>query len=163
MATMYIEKRKVKSKLGFDTYYYLTVQEKKQKKRTYIPLRKVSAVMDLLEMRKPRKKRTEPDKAVNEPREKSFYPKSLKFILESAGYGVFGPKLRRGKKFLSKSAARVRFDLLDKESREMIGSPGNLLRINMEALSLLKRRNRYGMKTSYQKCMIAVMEKHIQK
>ena len=43
------------------------------------------------------------------------------------------------------------------ESKEIIGSPENLLRINTEALSLLKHRNRYAIKTNYEQCMSDVM------
>ena len=50
MATMYIERRREKRKLKPDSfYYYLTVQEKTRKKRKYIPLGKVSGLMDMLE------------------------------------------------------------------------------------------------------------------
>ena len=159
MASAYLERIDRRYRGRRHPYYFLTVRNNGRRKRKYIRFRDVLDVMDILEMQK-RKKRQgkEPDRRVSEPRDRSFFPRHLKIILNAAGYSVCGSALERGKNFLSKSAARVRFGLLDRESRERVGSPENLLRINTEALSLLKRRNRYGMKTSYEQCVSDVID-----
>ncbi len=59
---------------------------------------------------------------------------------------------------MSSSAANVRFGMLDRESQEIVGSAANLLRLNVEACSLLKYRNRWGIKTSYNDCMSEVSQ-----
>lgn len=156
MATMYIERQRKRRKWKLDAYYYyLTVQENGQKKRTYIPLRKVLAVMDMLEARKlTEKQRENRKKLVDEHEGKSFYPDPLKYIIQSAGYNIKGSRLRIcWKRFLTKAAASVRFTMLEPLCRNAVKSPENLLLLNRKAYSLMKRRNRYGIKTSYNECM----------
>lgn len=163
MATAYIEK--ISKKHRGRHSFYLTVKRGGRRKRKYIPLWRIPTVIKILEMRKQNKsKRGKTDRPVSEPREKSFFTRPMRLMLESAGYSVHGSTLKKGKNFLSKSAASVRFGMLDQESREAVGTPENLLRINAEAHSLLKHRNRYGIKTNYQKCMTDVMEEeHVEK
>ena len=160
MAPMLLERKRVKRKLNPDTfYYYLTKRENGRKKRTYVPLRSVLTVMDMLENRKLKEKQKgSSEKSFKESSEISFFPKPMRFMLESAGYSIHGSTLKRGRNFMSKRAAAVRFEMLDSESREIVGSPENLLRLNVEACSLLKYRNRWGIKTSYNDCMAEVSQ-----
>jgi hypothetical protein len=160
MATMRIERRSVKRKLAPPAfYYYLVTQDKGNRKRMYIRLRNVLGMMDMVERERRRTKMKESTaKAGSGPREKTFFQKTLRLVLESAGYSTYGSTLKRGKSYMSKQATGVRFAMLDRESQEMVGSPENLLKINGEANSLLKRRNRYGIKTNYNQCMQNVME-----
>ena len=156
MATMYIERQRKRRKCKLDAYYYyLTVQNGRQKKRTYIPLRKVLAVMAMLENRKLKEKYVKsPEKVVDRHGGESFYPVSLKHIIKSAGYNIQGSRLRIcWKRFLTKAAASIRFTMLEPLCRDEVESPENLLCLNRKAYSLMKRRNRYAVKTSYNDCM----------
>jgi hypothetical protein len=156
MATMYIERRREKRKLKPDSfYYYLTVQEKTRKKRKYIPLGKVSGLMNMLERNRIKGKKTgRMKKAVDGNEEKGFYPEYLKHLIASAGYSIQGSKIKTcWKRFFTLAAASVRFSMLEPECQDAVKSPENLLRLNREAHSLLKRRNRRGIKTSFQECM----------
>ena len=152
---MRLERKRVKRKLNPDTfYYYIINRENGRKKRTYVPIRKVIAVMDMLEERRLKQKQKKiPEKSFKEPVEKSFFPKRMRFILKSAGYSIRGSTLKRGRNFMSKAATSVRFSMLEPECQVAVKTPENLLRLNREAHSLLKRRNRRGIKTSYRECM----------
>ncbi|MEI6424209.1 MAG: hypothetical protein WCP55_18480, partial [Lentisphaerota bacterium] len=142
MAPMRLERKRVKRKLNPDTfYYYIISRENSRKKRTYVPLRKILDVMDMLEKRRLKERQKEsPEKSFKEPMEKSFFPKQMRFILKSAGYSIRGSTLKRGRNFMSKAAASVRFSMLEPECQDAMKSPENLLRLNRGAYSLLKRR-----------------------
>jgi hypothetical protein len=157
MATMCLERRRVKRKFAPDAYYYyLTTRQGSLKKRTYIPLCKVADVMDMLKARRLNgKRKTGPaGKDVDQPDDRRFYPESLRHIIASAGYNVQGSRIMIcWKRFLTKAAASVRFSLLEPEYQDAVGSPDNLLRLNTEAYSIMQRRNRNKIRTSYQDCM----------
>ncbi len=156
MASAYIERIERKYRGRRHPYYFLTVRKGKIRKRKYIPFREVLSVMEVLEMNRKKKHKLKQEKSFKEPMEKNFFPKPLRFLLKSAGYSVRGSELKRGRNFMSKSAANVRFEMLDRESQKFVRSPANLLRMNSEACSLLKYRNRWGIKTSYNDCMAEV-------
>ncbi len=154
MASAYVERIYRKYRGRRHPYYFLTLRDGKKRKRKYIPFLEVIAMMEFLEMEKRRKRQVKnTDKDVAESRDMSFFPKQMRFILKSAGYSIRGSTLKRGRNFMSKAAASVRFSMLEPECQNAVKSPENLLRLNREAYSLLKRRNRRGIKTSYQECM----------
>ena len=156
---MCIERRRVNRKLAPPSfYYYLVTRENGRRKRTYVPLINVLVVMEMLGRRKLKNKHKERSaKVPSAPLEKRFYPEPLRHIMQSAGYKLQGARMHISwERFLTKAAASVRFSMLEPEYRIAVGSSENLLRLNRKAYSLLKRRNRYEVKTSYLECMSEV-------
>ncbi len=166
MATVYIEKIGRGFRRCRQVSYYLTLKKGGKRKRRYLPKRKVPAMMALIESRKKKSRTVKSPELMNGIHmEKSFYPKPLRFMLENlAGYSVRGSKLKRGKSFMTMDAAAARFAMLDRELREVVGTPENLLEICRKANSLLKRRNRMGIRTTYDECMQNITEEnHVEK
>ena len=160
MATIHIERRRVKRKLAPPSfYYYLVTRENGRRKRTYVPLLRVLDVMEMLEKRKVEKQNKKERSAKDSSGSfgKRFYFEPLRHIMQSAGYQLQGARMHIcWNKFLTKAAASVRFSMLDPKYQAAVGSSKNLLMLNRKAYSLLKRRNSYGIKTSYLECMSEV-------
>ena len=74
-------------------------------------------------------------------------------LLDCAGFGTIGIEIVvKYKKFLTLEAAAFRFSLLTEHDRQVVGSPGNLLDLCKRGYSLLKRRNRLSISTTYEQC-----------
>ena len=89
-----------------------------------------------------------------------FYRENLE-IYEAAGYRVRGRAVHINlKTFFTGEATAVRFGLLNKESREVIGSAQRLLELSCLAWRLHKRCNALRIKNSFSSCFAEVMKEN---
>ncbi len=72
---------------------------------------------------------------------RTFYPESFSRIVRAAGYNLQGQRLSKGRTYFTRSAATVRFALLCKHDRELIGTPARMLELSIRARGLLKAAN----------------------
>ena len=81
------------------------------------------------------------------------YPAELYELLDAAGFGTNRSEIVvKYKKFLTLEASTYRFGLLSEVDKKVIGSPEILLDLCKKGYSLLKRRNRLSIPTSYEQC-----------
>ncbi len=95
-----------------------------------------------------------PEKELLAGQGRSPIPKPVAEILKAAGWNMQGKRMLKSRdRFLTLSAAKVRFSLLNESDRARIGSAENLLELSTQANKLQKSANARGIKGgTFDKC-----------
>ena len=139
---------------------YIVRHKDGKRKRTYVrggdAQRVISEYKERLALRRPKPQK--PPKGSVRPGRKSILPPALYELSRLAGYNRLGVQLHMSHAdFRKPECAAVRFQLLDDSAKAAVGSPERLHQATVMATSLWKRRNRYSIPTTFDRCMAEVL------
>lgn len=85
-------------------------------------------------------------------------PAVLKDIISKCGYSAYGTRIERSRKnYFSKASVVARFNMLNKDERNWVGSSGKLLSACLEARRRLMTGNRKSRHLTWDDCLAQVI------
>lgn len=110
-------------------------------------------------MKFPRRRRPPAKVRVKGDDPRRVYNPSARHVLDQAGYSVYNGRIcMNRRRFMDPECVDLRFSMLDRPHRDIIGSPENLLLITETAVSMLKACNRKRVETTFNECFRKSLE-----